>query len=423
MGQYRTRRRPYKETPYTATSWAGPGYQAQTYFDKSVLTGTEVTRSFEGGAWPLQKAIREREAQLPNAPVVRPLVDLGNEFTSTKSEFKVSHMRALITGSDGRFYNGPLIPRYAVAQAYPTIPNYDSELIVQGTKAIRLTLPTQPEASLATFLGEIISDGLPTLILGNYFRDHTKSLLRNSGKEYLNVQFGWLPLINDLKKMAIAVKNFNKILTNYRNGAATVTRRRHNFPPTMTGSSLLTNAQQFDVVANPFPSNMSGTGYLDVNRLMNTKTWFSGAYTYYIPTGDSIFDKFMEYGTLADKLLGTALTPAVVWELTPWSWLADWFFNAGDIIANASALSSDNLVLHYGYIMRTTEVVDVYHLRDVKFNSVVPLKSFSAFKRVERKERKKANPYGFGPQPSQFTDRQWSILAALGLTKAPKTLW
>jgi hypothetical protein len=36
---------------------------------------------------------------------------------------------------------------------------------------------------------------------------------------------------------------------------------------------------------------------------------------------------------------------------------------------------------------------------------------------VERKERIKATPFGFGLVDSDFTNRQWAILAALGITR------
>jgi len=36
-----------------------------------------------------------------------------------------------------------------------------------------------------------------------------------------------------------------------------------------------------------------------------------------------------------------------------------------------------------------------------------------------KKERAKATPYGFGVDPATFSEWQWSILAALGLTLGP----
>jgi hypothetical protein len=41
---------------------------------------------------------------------------------------------------------------------------------------------------------------------------------------------------------------------------------------------------------------------------------------------------------------------------------------------------------------------------------------------VEQKRRIKSTPFGFGLSPGSFTARQWSILAALGMTRGPRSL-
>jgi len=40
----------------------------------------------------------------------------------------------------------------------------------------------------------------------------------------------------------------------------------------------------------------------------------------------------------------------------------------------------------------------------------------------EKKTRVRASPYGFGLSLDGLSDKQWSILGALGLTKAPRSL-
>jgi len=42
--------------------------------------------------------------------------------------------------------------------------------------------------------------------------------------------------------------------------------------------------------------------------------------------------------------------------------------------------------------------------------------------RTTRKQRFRANPYGFARNPNSFSGKQWAILGALGLTKAPRRL-
>jgi hypothetical protein len=154
--------------------------------------------------------------------------------------------------------------------------------------------------------------------------------------------------------------------------------------------------------------------------------WFSGSFTYYVPeAGQGFFQDLSRFEALANKLLGTRFTPEVLWELAPWSWLIDWFFGVQNNISVATRFQSDGLVLNYGYLM-VRDRVTVNHLFDVVYRKDQATLNArkSAFERVtyDRKRRVKSTPFGFGLNPGDFTARQWSILAALGMTKSPGKL-
>jgi hypothetical protein len=149
--------------------------------------------------------------------------------------------------------------------------------------------------------------------------------------------------------------------------------------------------------------------------------YFKGAYSYYWPTSITGVDKMVEFEKKANAVLGSRLTPEVLWQLAPWSWLADWFGNVGDIISNATALSNDNLVIRYGYLMRKTQRMSVFTSYENQF--LTGLRgAFTRSFAVEQKERVRATPFGFGLNTELFNPLQWSILAALGMTKSPRTL-
>jgi hypothetical protein len=131
----------------------------------------------------------------------------------------------------------------------------------------------------------------------------------------------------------------------------------------------------------------------------------------------------LHYEQLANKVLGTRLSASAVWELTPWSWLIDWFVDISAFIGRVDRLASDSLVLRYGYVMR-----EVFLER-----SVVPTQSIvtydgalvagwipSVYSYGARRVR--STPYGFGLDVGAFTPRRWAILAALGLTRTPGVL-
>lgn len=153
------------------------------------------------------------------------------------------------------------------------------------------------------------------------------------------------------------------------------------------------------------------------------KVWFSGAYTYTVGDKDIFLGRFGEYEQKANLLLGSRITPETVWNIAPWSWLADWHGNIGDNIANATALATDGLVIRYGYLMVHSIVRHTYTLTGPRErNNPGSRVGYSIEFVTETKERVRASPFGFGSDPASFTSRQWAILASLGMTRGDKAL-
>jgi hypothetical protein len=151
-----------------------------------------------------------------------------------------------------------------------------------------------------------------------------------------------------------------------------------------------------------------------------TLTWFSGCFSFYLQDIEDLFRR--SWLGKAEDLLGLQLTPEVIYNLTPWSWLFDWFGNLGDVLKVMSNQLQFSQVMRYGYLMRHTLVTrSVYRdpVRDGQGALVGPLVMNSM---AERKDRARANPYGFGVDLNALTSVQWAILGALGLTRAPKSL-
>jgi hypothetical protein len=116
------------------------------------------------------------------------------------------------------------------------------------------------------------------------------------------------------------------------------------------------------------------------------------------------------------------LTPEVVWSVTPWSWLIDWFTDLGSFMTNITELNGDDLVLRYGYVMcetRETYTKTVY--LKPRASSTFPTAVSSSWSSTV-KQRQRATPYGFGLDTGAFSSRQWSILSSLGLTRSDRSL-
>ena len=278
----------------------------------------------------------------------------------------------------------------------------DSEIITAGTKSIRSAAPTNPTAGLSTFIGELRSDGLPHMFGSGLLEEKTR-FLKGSGSEYLNYEFGWLPMMSDLRKFAHAVKNSHDIIHQYRKASDTKIRRRRESDPVrgftqMTGGGFLI----------PSTPSMSYVGSQTEETLI--QSWFSGAFRYHVPVDGDLLDKYAVFKSNASKLLGLRLTPDVVWNVQPWTWAADWFANTGDVLTNISNLGTDGLVMQYGYQMlhRRSEST-TYFTRSGKSGTYTSV--------LEQKRRIPASPYGFGLTFDGMTARQKAICAAIGITR------
>lgn len=355
------------------------------------------------------------------------LTDIGGSFSSTKryayclpeayrSFIDVIPVRT--TQTIVSKYRGPVTALGHVAEFPPALSSSELTLDAWGAKAIAACKPTNSKADASVFLGEIFKEGLPQLVGSTLWRDRTRSALKKGSSEYLNVEFGWKPIANDIRKFYYGVKNADTILQQYRRDAGRVVRRRYDFPPVVSQSEMLIN-DQAKVFTNPSSSYMFAdpSEYGKVYRIHKqyTKRWFSGAFTYYMPVYESAVLTRMsqQYG----HVLGLELTPETVWNLSPWTWALDWVSNLGSVISNASDYASDGLVLRYGYIMEHSINTYIYTwagktgLRSKALPSDVILVT-------ETKQRRKATPFGFGLTWDGLSPRQLAIAAALGINKS-----
>jgi hypothetical protein len=167
----------------------------------------------------------------------------------------------------------------------------------------------------------------------------------------------------------------------------------------------------------------NGYGHVDTIEESTEKYFFSGAFSYLLTGDDSVYDKLHEYAQLANRLLGIRVDITLLWELAPWSWLADWFTNIGAFINLNNDIANDNLVVRYGYLMRTSEYTRVSTQSGLRAYSSGPAPTASSFYKLVQKERVRATPYGFGFDLTTLSASQIAILASLGLTKSPGKFW
>lgn len=358
--------------------------------------------------------------------------DTGHEFHVTKNIASAGIIQYLPypAGNGYQVYEGPIRIRYPFTSPWIDVSEIEPNYNMLGSGFIRQTIPTRHLAGLTAFIGEL-REGLPRLVGAAFAK---QASLKSLGGEHLNVQFGIKPLIGDIQKFARAVKKGNALLRQLERDAGRVVRRRRRGPVEVESHDRGT----FDM--NAFIPPFADTGYDVTNQFLLSprqvkvkmldriehQTWFSAGYSYAFPhlNGDNSYFRKMEgYERRADILLGTRLTPDVVWQLTPWSWLIDWFGNLGTVLSNAEAFANDSLVLRYGYVMHEIHATRILTSEPVPVNtwngrSAPILETYESVS----KRRIRASPYGFGLDVESLSPSQWAILGALGMTKSPRIL-
>lgn len=384
------------------------------------LDGIQITVS-EGHPWPPPKKAK--------------LEDRGGPFYTRKSFVAVPATMPYsvvgplyVTGADDsrHTYRGPLIafptqtmPADILSIFPPDLSSSDDDLDERGATAIARCEPTNSVADLSTALSELLREGLPSLVGSQTWRNRADGLRKNASGEYLNVQFGLAPLLKDISNVAMAIKKSDEILAQYERDAGRVVRRRYYFPSERTEETV-------EVLSTAYPSVNGGTYPIlrlpqFVGRTYRTREtvrqlWFSGAFTYALPSGYDSRNRLSELTAKSEKLFGLKADLETLWNIAPWSWAIDWFANTGDVIHNLEAFKTNGLILRYGYVMEHTVTTDSYNF---VYNS--PSANLPRVSRLvlvtETKKRRAANPFGFGVSWNGLSPFQLSIAAALGLNR------
>jgi len=350
-----------------------------------------------------------------------------NTLGSTSRRFKEG--QEFPAWPDGRLeydntFSGAVLPLPPDQMSYGNlIESDDNSLDRFGTEAIAQCSPSNSSVDLSVAIGELFKEGIPALIGGTLKtwkglsgRDRRRAI----GQEYLNYEFGWKPLVNDLLGFCSGVISAHNVFQAYERNSGKMVRRQYDFPE-QTSTDIQVVASNVSPWYSPSSTlvevpGTSGLGTVYRSDKLTIRRWFRGAFCYYVPPiSDDLTDEMARAFIYARKTLGISLTPDTIWNLTPWSWAVDWFGNTGDVLSNWTDWAIDNQVLMYGYIMehkrheRTYTYAGPSNLDGCIPNDVTLV--------VETKVRRPATPYGFGFRWEDFSDRQKTIVAALGISR------
>jgi len=393
--------------PKAKTNWRFAANQPWSPLVETTPVGVEGSGSLSDyNNGPLLRAYEAvRAGKVLGSEALKPLLgDVGGGFTLQQQVGSYNLKQIQLTTSSSSFpqfqMSGSVYPSASSwLSIYPsTITPLDAAAMNSyGTKAISRAAPNNPLADAAVFLGELRQ--LPQIPGRSLSRDGLKGI----GGEYLNVEFGINPILRDAESFRQANANAQTYLEKLQASSGKINRRKLTLvEETTTTAERLSNSLGSSF---PFGGNPYAQFPLDRTLTTHSRVWFSGAFTHYYsltPNESAFLRRVRE----AKDVYGIDLSLDVAWNLLPYSWLSDWKFNIGDIAANLTRFSQDGLVMKYGYIMCHT--VKTYEYTYGPSSWIL---------KTEVKQRKKASPFGFGVVPTNLTDRQWSILAALGQQK------
>jgi hypothetical protein len=246
------------------------------------------------------------------------------------------------------FVDFPLAYRPGAPDPVAQFANYSSlELSNLAWEILGKTNPNVPHVSVPQGLGEL--KDLPDLVNG-----WGGNILRRIAKGYLSWRWAIAPMIGDLKKLLKFVKAVDERiihLMRLRDGQ-TLRRRCH------LGKTTVKPAPSYVILHSEGAVLKGWRQVTYTSEVWGTAQWKLDPSSNLPQLG---------YGPLKDlaRRLALGITShealSVAWELTPWSWLADWFGDLGDVIAatnNTVPLTWEKVCLMRTRIGKSDYVLD-----------------------------------------------------------------
>lgn len=275
--------------------------------------------------------------------------------------------------------------------------------------------PQRPIASIGETVVDLIRGNVPRMV-SHIARaiEREKGLHKALGSDYLAAQFGWMPIISDIRNVINVLTSIDRMTfaestrrsRQWMSFSGSYAGRRtplaslsyHN--GTGGGASFSTNASA-DIDSLAFMDHKLSSRFVAVARPTRAANYF--------------VDK------AADAIQNLGLwTPSLGWDLLPWSWLVDWSVALGSGLTNATYYGSQpgQYNIDYAYITTVsrlnTRVSNIKPLAPTKYYRT-EMSGGTALASSIWKERQRASPYGLWVDLTGLSASQFAILVALGL--------
>jgi hypothetical protein len=191
--------------------------------------------------------------------------------------------------------------------------------IEAATKAVAQTNPGRPDVSIPVFLAELRD--LPSMLQKKGHRKGQRA--RNSVAEH---GFGWDSLFRDVGNLFNFTEQVNdrvKELTALHSKSG------------LKRKKTIWRASGYELSAPLSIWSLEGT-YVEAQIVSasQAKMWVSTRWRPAVKGLPPSADKLLQQARLA--VHGWRISPSDAWELVPWSWFSDYFFNVGDYLEATS---------------------------------------------------------------------------------------
>jgi hypothetical protein len=262
------------------------------------------------------------------------------------------------------------------------------------------TNPSEPHVGVPAMLGEL--KDLPSLVQG-----WGKSLLHDIAQGVLTWRWAISPMISDLRAICSFVKAVDKRLEMLYalRDKRTLRRRCH------LGEGRVSKVNY----SSNYLMHSNGGGVKGERYESYTYKMWGSAQWKLLPDSPLPTMGFGPLRTLAIELAAGVNSHgalAAAWELTPWSWLIDWFSNVGDIIS----ATNNSAGLTWSKICIMRESTSDIHAKPDKFQSDYWASPTGEY-RCQRKLKERYVTAPVIPVPLPYLPiidgGKWSILASL----------
>lgn len=330
-----------------------------------------------------------------------------------------------------RQYHVPFKPQLGWDSA-SNVHGLQNSLRSRGAEAWNRLRVDEPDFSLGQELLEL--KDIPSLLKTNtkrvinlvkkeYPKRYRRKWRRDGANAYLEVQFGWLPILRSIRDFVIAYRNLDKRFKQLIRDEGKPVRRsttlRDQYDNEISYKSATYStsygARHKPVLSTQFYASNSNKSTTHGTASRTYKTWAEGRFRYFLPPGPRTVSWRR---SLIRRIMGLRITASELYEVFPWSFLVDYFVDVGSFMKSVSGGVADRYIADYCFLMRSIEYE--YNTRSKIYLDTKDGPKPAYFERRTlqfRKTRITASPFGFGVKQTDLSPFQVSILGALGLSK------